>query len=153
MNHIEKWNGPLFEYVDKYYFSVFISLFLIIIFYGWLRCKKNFPDVLEFKLLKNNHLSNLDGWWISHFVLYLVMGYLYPYSLRLSFIIGCIWEFIEFLAGKYKPKILSSIGFCKSSKKGEKDKIWWYGKWEDVLINLLGLILGKTIRLNSFFKR
>ena len=42
MNHIEKWNGPLFEYVDKYYFSVFISLFLIIICYGWLRCKKIF---------------------------------------------------------------------------------------------------------------
>ena len=150
MNNIEQLNGPLFEYVNVLYFLIFVIVFVLIVLYGWLRCKKKFPDVLEFKLFKNEKLKNLDGWWISHLVFYILMGYLYPYALRLSFIIGCIWELIELWAGKYKPKIFNSLGFCKSSKKGEKDKIWWYGKWEDPVGNLMGLLIGKNIRLHTW---
>ena len=53
----------------------------------------------------------------------------------------------EFFIGKYKPSILSEFGFCDYlSKDKSSDRVWWHGKWEDIVTNLIGLIIGSTIR-------
>lgn len=143
----ETWNSSLFENVDSIYFIIFIVCLLIIFYYGWYRCKyiKNQVDILEFKLFKN--VKNLDGWTLDHLIFYTVIGYMYPYSIRLTFLFGCIWELFEFWVGIYKPSILSEFGFCNSLNSDQQDKVWWYGKWEDIITNLIGLIIGRTIRL------
>ena len=53
------------------------------------------------------------------------MGYLFPNTLRISFIIGLLWEFFEWYCGVYKPKSLKLMFLCiaKWFKKKERKRI------------------------------
>lgn len=79
-------------------------------------------------------VSELDGWGISHFILYFVLGYLYPGNLLLFTLIGVIWEFIE------------QCVHVKSLYDDDpiKEK-WWVGKVTDIGMNSFGLILGDAV--------
>ena len=43
-----------------------------------------------------------------------MIGFLYPYALRLSVLLGSIWELFEWFVGAHKPEILRGIGYCDS---------------------------------------
>ena len=79
----------------------------------------------------------------------MVYGFLYPNTFVLTNFIGILWELFEYWVGISKPKILSGLGFCNPAHSGNKQKIWWYGKPSDFIVNALGFITGN--RLNKFF--
>lgn len=78
-------------------------------------------------------VSEFDGWGISHFILYFILGYLYPNNLLLFTLIGIMWEFIE------------QCVHVKSIYDDDpiKEK-WWVGKMSDIGMNSFGLILGNA---------
>lgn len=79
------------------------------------------------------HVSDLDGWSLSHLLMNFVLGYLFPDNLLLFMIIGIIWEFIEqyiHVQSLYDDELIT-----------EK---WWVGVISDVGMNSMGLILGNT---------
>ena len=79
-------------------------------------------------------VSDFDGWAMSHFILYFILGYLYPDNLLLFTLIGVLWEFLE------------QCVHVKSLYDDEpiKEK-WWVGKMSDIGVNSFGLILGNSI--------
>jgi len=76
-------------------------------------------------------MVHLTGWRISHLLLHMILGIIYPDKLLLFFTLGVIWEVIEYLIGAY------------SSDK------WWGGSvWahaQDIIANTLGFLLGILI--------
>ncbi len=148
VERLEKWDSDLFENISLKYLMVGSIAPLIVFFYGWYRCKNimNHKDVLEFSLFKNSKEYGVDGWLLSHYTFFILMGYLFPNTLRFSFLIGLAWEIFEWYCGTYKPKCLEGIGFCASPSGAKKNgKVWWYWKWQDPIANLLGFATGKYL--------
>ncbi len=136
---------------DPLYWILGSTSIIIIFFYGWYRCKyiKKNEDILEFSLWKNSNKGGIDGWSLSHFLLYLAYGFLYPNTFVLTTLLGILWEFFECYLGITKPKFMSEFGFCMPAKSGNKQKVWWYGKPVDIIVNSLGFITGN--RLNKIY--
>jgi hypothetical protein len=88
---------------------------------------------------------DIDGWSMTHFVLFLFLGYLFPGNFLFVLILGACWEFVEYLVGKNNKKIMNGIP-CNLFKL--KQDQWWYGKVSDLFINLLGYLVGEYIARN-----
>tara|TARA_B100000035_G_scaffold59582_1_gene47851 strand:+ start:2610 stop:3071 length:462 start_codon:yes stop_codon:yes gene_type:complete len=142
-----------FTLTDSLYWIFGVTTISTIFFYGWYRCKhiKKHKDFLEFSLWKNSNKYGIDGWSISHYLFFLVYGFLYPNTFMLTMICGALWELFECYVGIAKPKLLSGLGFCTPLTSGNKQKIWWYGKPSDIIFNSLGFITGK--RVHNFFMK
>ena len=138
------------SHTDTLYWALGITNVMIIFFYGWYRCKyiKNHKDIFEFSLWKNSNKMGIDGWSLSHYLAFLVFGFLYPNTFILTNSIGILWELFECWVGIVKPKILSGLGFCNPAQSGNNQKIWWYGKPSDFIVNALGFITRN--KLNKF---
>ena len=148
VDRLETWDSDLFENITLKYIMVLSIAPLVVFFYGWYRCKNilNHKDVLEFSLFKNSKEYGVDGWLLSHYTFFMLMGYLFPNTLRFSFLAGLAWETFEWYCGVYKPKCLEGIGFCASPSGAKKNgKVWWYWKWQDPIANLLGFMTGKYL--------
>lgn len=124
---------------------------LIIVSYGTYRCQQatEFVDPLTKSAFSKSHAlsSYLDGWGISHFAFFFLLGYLYPgvnYVLY-SFCLGVLWEIFEYTI-KDKPFYLSRCNY----KTGD-GRTWWYGRWQDIVMNSLGLLAGAGVA-NLLFK-
>ena len=77
-----------------------------------------------------NGTSGVTPWRITHFLLYLVAGYIYPHKLVLFTSFGILWEFLEYL-----------LRSCFT------DPYWGEG-WDytqDIIANVSGFITGAII--------
>jgi hypothetical protein len=74
----------------------------------------------------NEPLKYIDGWSFTHFVMYAVLGILYPSLGYLVLCIGVGFELFEFSLDQIK------VG-------------GWYAKYSDVVVNLLGFFAGVGI--------
>ena len=132
--------------LNKWYWIFFITIIMLIFAYGKYRCiNPKYKDILAMELVKG-----IDGWIISHFIAFAIIGTIYPDTLILSTILGILWEIFEIILGKSKPSILKGITDCHRGKNGnsklsndQKDGYWWYGKGEDVVADIFGFLFGK----------
>ena len=125
----------------KDYFLIGIILlicFLSIAIYGTYRCKNpDFKDPLNKELIKN--LENYtDGWGILHLIFYSFLTYLYPKRWKIIWMVGVLWEGLETIF-KHRPFYLSE---CNA--KSEKE--WWYGRYEDIIMNSIGMMIGYFLK-------
>jgi hypothetical protein len=132
--------------MSKYLHILLIGLtcVLVIVLYGTYRCKKtDFQDPLTKSFVPPPFDKYLDGWGISHFMFFALLGFLYPQKalLAFSFTLGVIWELIEYSA-KDHPFYISKCNYTNLSNDGGS---WWYGRWQDIVMNTLGLIAGYSI--------
>jgi hypothetical protein len=79
-----------------------------------------------------------DGWAISHVLFYALLGYLYPDRWMYLFVTGVLWEIIE---SRFEDK-----PFYLSSCKGREKEKWWYGRYEDIISNTIGMMIGICLR-------
>ena len=119
---------------------------LSIIAYGTYRCNtKDYVDPLTKSIGPASLNRFLDGWGITHFMFYGVLAYMFPDKRSLMFIagLGVAWEIIEVIF-KEHPFYLSD---CKYPPQTDADGDgWWYGRWEDIIMNSLGMATGYIIR-------
>lgn len=104
---------------------------------------------INHKLYKNNILNKvlnkledkytlfnnkMSGWLISHFILYLIIGFMCPNQFLLFLILGTIWETLEYI-------VVTLTG----------EKFWTNNsisfQYGDIIANSLGYILGACIKL------
>ena len=132
------------------YQLLLISLLLILSIFCY-KCILEYMDI-KYKndpLLFNINNSIINGWLISHFIVFMVAGYMYPDHFYFIMLIGICWEFIEMCIGyiKYIP-ILKNIVYNNSllgNTLKAKDDNWWYGQYEDIIVNIFGLVIGKYV--------
>ena len=79
--------------------------------------------------------TNFSWWPISHFIMYLCLGFLFPNCWPILFLIGIAWEGIEFIGGLLETK---------KAKKGnvQYSQKWWAPNVADLILNILGLAMG-----------
>jgi glycopeptide antibiotics resistance protein len=64
--------------------------------------------------------------------------YLFPNNYIFIWILGVCWEIVEFIF-KDHPFYFSD---CKYKLTTDKNEGWWYGRYEDIIVNTLGILLG-----------
>ena len=125
-----------------YFLSYFIISVILIFIYGSYRCDNpEYEDVFQ----THTGIWDLDGWSISHFVCFFIIATQFPDKkyLIIACIFGILWELFEHYYGKHRPGWLGGYGDCKNLQSDkEEDGNWWYGKWSDIIMNILGLYCG-----------
>lgn len=79
--------------------------------------------------LERRVISWMNGWQLSHVVLYFVLGFIFPQLWFMFFLMGIVWEAIEELLGHIT-----------------RDREWWKASAVDIPLNTSGLLLGVLSR-------
>lgn len=120
--------------------AILITAALSIIAYGTYRCRTpTFEDPLTQSITGTHPRVTrfLDGWGILHFWLFATLAYHYPQCWKELVVAGLLWEATEMLF-KERPFYLAK---CDARIEEEKSG-WWYGRWEDIVMNSLGMVCG-----------
>ena len=142
--------------INKWYWIFCFLIVATIFVYGKFRCM--YPKYKD--ILVPQHIKGIDGWYLTHFCTFAVLGTLYPDTLLLSFILGISWEMFECILGMTKPKFLKGVTECHSHRldngnfnlsNDQKGNYWWYGRWQDIIFNTTGFLFGKYI-IRNFLK-
>lgn len=126
---------------------VCLIVVLVIVLYGTLRCKiTSFQDPLTFSLFPPPLNNYLDGWGLTHLFFFMSLAYSFPSLEYIAYcwVLGVIWELIEY-SMKDHPFYMSR---CNYKVTAENGKGWWYGRWQDIVTNTVGLIIGYTLAKN-----
>ena len=116
-----------------------IACALFIIAYGTFRCKAtSFKDPFTKSMFGSPWNLFLDGWGILHFLFYMLLAYIWPSEWAFIFLMGAMWELVEFIF-KDHPFYLSK---CKYYIETDNGAGWWYGRWQDLVMNGLGIATG-----------
>lgn len=91
--------------------------------------------------------TTIDWWSISHAVLYAIFGLLIPDRHLAFFTLGACFEVFEDMLSSNSTTQLTDC----SNKDGVMcmfsiDDDYWYAKWDDIFVNLLGYTVGSSIR-------
>lgn len=125
-----------------------LACILFIVAYGTYRCRTTgFSDPLTGSLVSGELSRYLDGWGILHFLFFAILAYMFPNKRAIIFLIvlGVAWELVEF-AAKDHPFYLAECRYTLTTNKGVG---WWYGRWEDLVMNLLGIYAGYSLGVSS----
>lgn len=114
---------------------------LSIVSYGAYRCtRSDYVDPLTRSSLGGPWKEYIDGWGVLHFLFFLMLGYLYPrpHTLLFSWALGVAWEALEYSM----PDRPFYMAHCKYKPQTSGGGGWWYGRWQDIVNNTLGLLAG-----------
>ena len=119
-----------------------LTCVLVIVCYGTYRCKNTqFVDPLTYSFAPAPLDKYLDGWGISHLLFFALLGFHFPTKLLFCFALGVVWEMVEYSMQSH-PFYLSKCNYDMQTHKGEG---WWYGRWQDIVMNTCGLWIGVRI--------
>lgn len=88
-----------------------------------------------------NHCCSM--WPISHFILFFILGLLFPEEDLLIISLGVLWELTEdvffMIAGRGRQPLRNSKGDVQYAES------WWAGSFQDIIVNTLGFYCGKAV--------
>lgn len=129
-------------------FYIFVSCIvcvLFIVFYGSYRCQHpDFTDPLTKSFFPYPLNNFFDGWGMLHLFFFTILAYFFPQHVFLIFILGLVWELIECVL-KERPFYISkcaSYNMINTDAEKNNKSPWWYGRWEDIVMNTCGILLG-----------
>lgn len=127
---------------------ILICIFLICIYGVFLRRTKR-RDILANDFFSTSLIQNINGWSMTHFAFFFLLGVLYPGHHLAALNAGIIWEFVEQGLGtniiKINGKRIQLVGDAVDGVSTGNDEAYWYGKTSDIIINILGYCIGDYI--------
>lgn len=110
---------------------------LTIVLYGTYRCRAaEFQDPLTHSVIERPPWNRfLDGWGVLHFWFFALLTFHFPTCWVQIWVAGILWEVVESLF-KERPFYLTQCNTPTESKN------WWYGRWEDIVMNTFGMLCG-----------
>ena len=100
-------------------FTIGVSYWLLLVLYREINKK-------DINILRNNIIFKCNGWCMSHFIHYMVLGFLAPNYWMFIIMIGILFEVVEIYLNKLSKYIDSKL-------------------FEDTITNTLGVIIGVLI--------
>ena len=96
---------------------------------------------------------DIDWWSVSHFLLFAFFGFVKPHYALSFFVGGALFELFE--DGMSSDKTTQTVT-CDGNNDTLIKKImcngfedsYWYGKIDDIAMNLIGYVVGQSIILN-----
>lgn len=131
-------------------YRIFIFVFFVMVVY-WFYLKLAFDskdmihnDFMNKKVFDFPLLGNCCSFWpISHFILFFILGLLFPDCDIPIITIGILWEFFEMGLSYVIGDEIHAV------RRGVKDieyiSSWWQGSTKDVVMDVAGFYLGKLI--------
>jgi hypothetical protein len=127
------------------------AMAISIIAYSKIRC--SYPGFVDpigkfpFGGQNSKYATVLDGWSISHFTFFFVLGLCFPGQMYAAMTYGLLWEGVEFLTqhtDSHLVDMLRGVSTCKNSSMKDGDH-YFYGKSTDIILNLTGFLIGSGI--------
>lgn len=122
---------------------VILAIFLYWVTMVWI-LKKDMVhnDKMNQRVFTWNMFPGCCSWWpITHFVLFFIIGLLYPNCGVVAMIGGVLWEGWETLIGSLTPK---------EQQNGTQNTLeytqWWSGSLKDIFFNAAGFYSAKLLR-------
>ena len=114
----------------KYLISIYSVVFFMILITIIIRNIKQ--DALC--ILQIDIFEKCDSWCVSHFIVYVLLGYFAPKFWYISFMVSILWEYIEYILESYPRCYLRSKGI------------------DDIKTNTFGLVIGMIVKsiVNQF---
>lgn len=102
----------------------------------------------SFDYLNTSYISipgyeEYGGWALSHFIVYFIIGLLFPHCDYLAITISIFWEVFETVIGY----IFQTDALIPTNEGQYKLDEWDSGRVSDIAINLFGFYIGKAIAL------
>lgn len=129
----------------------FIFLFIIVLFIAgyYLYLKNSYGtemasfDFMNKKVINVCQLENCCSWWpISHFILFFILGFLFPHCWAPLIALGILWEIIEVIMGKM---VVGDGWKRQATRDGENIEYssnWWQGSFKDIFMDIAGFTVG-----------
>jgi hypothetical protein len=117
--------------------GILVLCVMSIVLYGTYRCRASeFQDPLTQSLIDRPPWNRfLDGWGVLHFWFFALLTFHFPTCWVQILVAGILWEVIEMMF-KERHYYLAKCNSATESKN------WWYGRWEDIVMNSLGMLCG-----------
>ena len=132
------------ELTDYHKLAISFIVCIILIFsYGSFRGHN--PEYVD-PLMKSVGIEGMDGWSVTHFMFYAILGYYFPNYWREVLIAGIAWEVFEGAYGKYRPDWMG--GFKDGNINITDGEPWWYARYSDIAVNCVGFIIGSLYAKN-----
>lgn len=129
--------------------AIYIVCVLVIIAYGFFIRRTKTRDVLAKQIYHHPICQEIDGWSISHFMFFGLLGVLFPGHHFQFFLTGMFWEIVESALGQnnfeVSGKRLQLVGDQDADGNTTgKDDAFWYGKESDIVMDVAGYCLGSA---------
>ena len=124
---------------------VMITVVLPVFFifpYG--RYRSLHPEYIDPLMVKIG-IGDLDGWSVTHFCWFGLMGYLFPNQGVEVLGCGAVWEGVEWFLGETRPAILGGFGDCPDNINAKRNEKWWYGRFSDLIVNTVGFYMTSAL--------
>lgn len=134
-------------------YRTFLTI-IIIIFVYFIILRSLFPynygtkDKMNVILFDSSFTGQISLWPISHFVLFFILGVLFPHCDILVLSGGVLWEIWEEVYGRYFDKKTSGPVPSEGGTQVQYSNGWWRGSVKDIVFDVLGYYCGKLLRLN-----
>jgi len=130
--------------------AFYIVCVLIIIIYGYVLRKTKSKDILAKQIFDHPICQEIDGWSISHFLFFGLLGVCFPNKHLQFLLVGIGWEVIETILGQNKLQIsnkrIQLIGDQdEHGNSTGKTDAYWYGKESDIIMDILGYSIGSAL--------
>jgi len=130
-------------------YKIFLFIVIVICIY-WVVLRLAYGDDVINNDFMNKMVFSLPGfenccsWWpISHFILFFIIGLLFPYCGLVAMTGGIIWELIEVFLSTLQRAPRQGI----RTKGGnvQYSQNWWAGSFKDIIANFAGYYTGKLV--------
>ncbi len=124
-----------------------IALIIFFIYRGYLRTLEGSIEINDL-LNHNYYICPLSGemsslWPVTHFLLYAILGFLFPTCFLFLMIIGFVWEGIENIFGYFQTKS------NQPTLQNVEYQVWWGGSLKDITYNLAGYLVGASLAVGT----
>lgn len=132
--------------------TVFFVLCIIWFVYQIFRAAAKGPDVSVSEVDQLNqiqfHIGDMAiSWWpVTHFLMYLILGFLFPNYWPVFVLVGIAWELFEYGVGKTMASFPDATPKRFDRVMNVEYETWIQGNWKDVLFNTAGLVVGVGLR-------
>ena len=129
---------------------LYIVVVIVIIAYGACLRKIGCRDPLAQPLFNHPICQEIDGWSVTHFLFFGLLGLFYPGQHLQFFVIGYLWEIVETALGQNKIEVsgtrlqLEGELYPEGRPTGNSDA-YWYGKESDVIADMFGYCIGSSL--------
>ena len=129
------------------YITVFTTGLSIVIY--WIVLAKiydnsqiHYRDVLNKQVIDIPWLGkNCCSWWpLSHLLSFALWGFLWPRHGWKLFVIGILWEIVEFIGGYFQKKTAKHHTTNVNGKLEYEN--WWSASNKDIVFNGAGILIG-----------
>ncbi len=140
---------PYYNECKGAYFIFLFTLLLIFAYGLMLRFTYGNSGRIQGDAL-NRNVIDVPGvgpcsWWpISHFILFMILGILFPHCDILIIGAGILWELFEASMSIIERRTHQTVNL---SDGVQYNYSWWAGSFKDILMNIAGFYVGKSYRI------